>query len=499
VLKKISIRIALLAIILVGLNAVYARWFYEGDIQEHSAIINLVRQVPADADILYIGESSNTTYREDDLDKRPISAFLGAHFPGLKTYDITKPAGHAGIYKVLLEQVPEDNAVKTVVVTLNLRSFGAQWIHSDLETSLQKSLVLLRPYPPLVNRFLLSFKAYDIQSDREREAAFKRVWKREILKMPFEFPHENVMDWDAWMAKQGVKDRSGNYDQANTQLACHYIKTYGFQVRPESNPRFLQFDEIIALAAERNWNLAFNLMAENTEKAEHLVGEELTYLMRENARLLSDYFEAKGVTVINNIEALANDQFIDQHWTTEHYDEQGRKTLARQVAQGLRKWHGAQYESPGYKKGYQHQFFNDAEGVTPWGQMNTLSKEHAHSGQQSSATGGGGSFSITLEYPLKAIPDSLKQQVNVSLWYYATALGHGAELVLEAKGDSFDYYWQGSALDPSDGELNTWAKFEKQIPIPVHIRQADVIKIYVYNTSNKKVYVDDVSVVFGLK
>lgn len=167
--KKIAFKVILLFIVLVIINAVYSKWFYEDDIQQHSDIINLVRDIPNDADIIYVGESSNNSFRRDDLDKRYISAFVGDYFPELNTYDITKPAAHAGIYKVLLENIPLENQVKTVIVTLNLRSFNANWIYSDLETPLQKSLVLIKPYPPLFNRFLLSFKAYDIKSESERE------------------------------------------------------------------------------------------------------------------------------------------------------------------------------------------------------------------------------------------------------------------------------------------------------------------------------------------
>ncbi|PKP23961.1 MAG: DUF4843 domain-containing protein, partial [Bacteroidetes bacterium HGW-Bacteroidetes-22] len=148
-LKKLSLKIVLLLVLLIVLNFVYKTWFYESDLQKYAELINLVRAVPNDADIVYIGESSNITFRGDDIDKRPISAFIADYFPGLKTYDITKPASHAGIYKVLLENIPVESKVKTIVVTLNLRSFDAQWIYSNLETSLQKSLVLIKPYPPL--------------------------------------------------------------------------------------------------------------------------------------------------------------------------------------------------------------------------------------------------------------------------------------------------------------------------------------------------------------
>ena len=328
-LKKILIRICLLIIVFATLNFIYSKWLYETDIQEHSEIINLVRDVPNNADIIYIGESSNTSFRGDDLDKRPISEFVGDYFPELITFDITKPASHAGIYKVLLENIPENNKVKTIVVTLNMRSFNATWIHSKLETQLQKSLVLIKPYPPLFNRFLLSFKAYDIKSEKEREMQFKKKWKNDKFHLPYEFQFQNVIEWDKWMSNSGIKNSKGNIDYKQTELACHYIKTYGFQIDTANNPRIKDFNAIINLAQKRGWNLVFNLLAENTEKAKELVGDDLIYMMNQNAKILEYYYRHRGVNVVNNLNVIENEQFIDQQWTTEHYAEKGEKALRK--------------------------------------------------------------------------------------------------------------------------------------------------------------------------
>jgi len=344
----IAVRVLTLGVLLLVMNLLYKQLFYERDLQTYSPIINLVRAVPEDADIIYLGESSNNTAREDDLDRRKISDFIGDYYPGLGLYDLTKPAAHAGVFKVLLEHMPRESEVKTVIVTLNLRSFNAQWIHSPLETSLQKSLVLLKPYPPLVNRFLLSFKAYDIKNEKEREQEFIRQWKHDKLQLPHEFPFENVREWDRWMAHTGIRDSSGKIDQAMTELACHYIKAYGFQIDTLTNPRIKDFDDIVDLARERGWNLVFNLMAEDTDKAGQLVGDDLLYLMDENRELLLDYYRSRGVVVVDNLSAVEDQQFIDQDWTTEHYGEKGRRTVGRNVALALRTWYGDEFRETGY-------------------------------------------------------------------------------------------------------------------------------------------------------
>jgi hypothetical protein len=490
--KKILFKFSLLFLIIIIINFVYSKWFYEADIQKYSDIINLVRDIPNNTDIIYIGESSNISFRGDDIDKRPISAFVGDFFPELHTYDITKPASHAGIYKVLLENIPEDDKVKTIVVTLNLRSFNATWIYSNLETSLQKSLVLIKPYPPLYNRFLLSFKAYDIKSESERERQFKRKWKNDEFKLSNEFQFKNVIEWDNWMANAGIKDSNGDIDNSQTELACHYIKTYGFQIDTTNNPRIKDFNEIIELAHQRNWNLVFNLLAENTEKAKELVGDDLIYLMEENAVMLENYFQHRGVSIVNNLNTVGSEQFIDQNWTTEHYAEKGRKTIAKNVAEVLKIWHNDYYEKIDYDINYQTVFYNDCESKNVvWGQMQTISNETAFSGKKSSKTGGGNDFSITMEYPLKTIPDSIKESIEIEFMLYQTSLKQDAQLVLQASGSDFKHYWNGYFLKEEVSEENKWIKYRKTITIPDSIKQADLIKIYVYNPSEEKIYIDD--------
>ncbi|RLD45484.1 MAG: DUF4843 domain-containing protein [Bacteroidetes bacterium] len=496
IVKKILPRILLLSVLLVAMNYLYKRFFLEKDIQKYSDVINLVRAIPLDADIVYIGESSNITFRSDDLDKRPISAFIADHYPDLKVYDITKPASHAGIYKVLLENIPDSSNVSTVIVTLNLRSFNAQWIHSKLETALQKSMVLLKPNPPLYNRFLLSFKAYDIKSDKERDRQVQREWEKDEFKVPFDFQFSNVEEWDEYVAKEGVNNPDGSRNQELTELACHYIKGYAFQIDTANNPRIKDFNRIIQLAKKRGWNLVFNLLAENTERAEELVGDDLLYFMQENRKLLINYFTRKGVTVVDNMDDIENDLFVDQDWTTEHYAEKGRKTIAGNVADSLQKYYPGHYVGIDYKNFVQTAFFNDCDQRIIWGQMQTITDEEAYSGKNSSRTGNGNDYSITFEYPLKIIPDSLKSKINISLKVYRNSLNDNGKLVIQAQGEHMEYYWNGFELKEQVRKANSWEDYHLTIDIPDNIKQADLMKIYVYNPLIEIVFVDDFRIEF---
>lgn len=337
-MKKIVIPTILLIAILIAMNFIYRISFWERDLQEHSEEINMIREVANERpDILYLGESSNLTSRGDDVDQRKISDFIADYFPEKRVMDLTKPASHAGVYYAYLNNLPKDNGIETVIVTLNLRSFDAEWIYSALETSIQKSLVMLRENPPLVNRFLLSFKAYDIKTEAERGKQIRSYFRHHHLHFPYDFPYQTVQQWDVAQYEKGVCDSTGQRNETLSILACSYVKTYGFHIIEGENPRLDQFDDIVKLARKRGWNLVFNLLAENAERAEELVGEELVFLMRQNRDFLVDRYTKMGVLVVDNLEAVENEQFIDQDWTTEHYAEKGRKTIARNVAEAMKK------------------------------------------------------------------------------------------------------------------------------------------------------------------
>ncbi len=335
--KSFYLKITVLVIALIGMNYLYKYTYHEKDIQIHSSFINSIRDVVRDScEVVYVGESSNTSYIEEDADKRSISAFVSDYYPTIKMGDITNPACHAGIFYVLLKNVPEKSNIKTLIVTLNLRSFDANWIYSSLETPLLKRLVLIKDYPPLFGRFLLAFKGYEIKSDAEREKQFKHDWKTVELKVPIPLKNKTVKEWDRAMCLEGIKNADGTRNEKLTELACHYIKTYAFQIDTISNPRIKDFDKIVELAKERHWNLVFNLMAENTEKAKLLVGDDLLFLIKQNRDLLVNRYQKNGVIVVDNLECVPSDQYTEKTWTTEHYAEKGRRIVAQNVADALK-------------------------------------------------------------------------------------------------------------------------------------------------------------------
>jgi hypothetical protein len=335
-LKKLILRLIFLTILLIVINLIYEVFFFEKDIQKHSDVVNLVRKVVKDkAEVIYLGESSNFSYRGDDKDTSSISEYLSEYYPNKKFGHINKAASHAEVFYELLNEIPEKSTIKTVIVTLNVRTFNADCIYSDLETYIQKSLVLLKDGPPIYRRFLLSFKGYDIKTNKEREKQKRKTWRIEILKFPFPHPYKNVREWDGFLFHSDMRNKDGTKNQFLIDLSCSYVKSYAFQIDTLTNPRIKDFDKIVDLAKKRNWKLVFNLMAENVEKAEEIIGPSLTFLMYQNRDLLISRYTKKGVLVVDNFNTIPDECFIDTNWTSEHYSEFGRRKIALNLANHL--------------------------------------------------------------------------------------------------------------------------------------------------------------------
>lgn len=335
-LKKIVIRILLLSLVFFVFSEIYKSFYYEKDLQEYAPIMEKISFLSPSCKVLYLAESSNAASARTDQDKRRIIEMTNDYYPEVEFCYIDQGAFHAGNYRLILENIPETTNIETVVVTMNYRSFGAGWIYSNLETSLQKQMIFLHNRPPFINRLVLAFRAYPIKTDQECSEIMLKDWGRKKLVFPEEFRFDNVNSWDFNKWSEGILKEDGTKDSIKTEFACHLIKNYAFQLERYDNVRIDDFDTIVEIARKRNWNLVFNLLAENMMRAKDLVEPELTWLMNENKKFLINRYEEKGVMVVDNFDNIHDTLFYEREWPTEHYAEAGRKIIARNLADSLK-------------------------------------------------------------------------------------------------------------------------------------------------------------------
>lgn len=331
--KKIAYKIIAFLITLAVVNLAYQFTLYPIDVKKNAPCAYQCKHLPEGVDLLYFGESSNFTVDGDDSTKLYISELIAHFAPKLKVVTIDTPAVHAGIYKYWINQM-DKNLPKAIIVTMNLRSFDAAWIHSKLETPLIRGIRLLKPTPKIFNRFLLSVKNFEDKTTPERDTLLQQEWRTKQLVFPYPFKYKTVRQWDNAMANGGWLKPDGSWDFEKIKLGAHYIKGFAFNIN-ENNPRIADFDEIAAWGLKNKVKVYFNLLAENVAQADSLVGKDLVFLMKNNRDYLVNRYTKMGATVIDNLESVGINDFLDKDWTTEHYNYKGRIAIAKKIVQQI--------------------------------------------------------------------------------------------------------------------------------------------------------------------
>ena len=329
--KRLTIRLLFVLVLFMAANWFYERFLWPAEMEKHAPLAARVIQTADSADVIYFGESSNTSFNPfTDTLTYSISEFLQQYLPALRVRDITHSAYHPGMFLALMELIPETARVKTIVVTMNIRNCGPAAIHTTLEPYMQKQKVYYSRRLPLLSRIYLSMKYYDNRDSMERERLKLEAWRTWNIRYPgAKHAHATARDWFDASKFQG--EDSSNDARRKRILADDYIKAFAFVLR-EDNPRIGQFDAMVILAATRGWKLVFNIVPENMEYARLLLGEDLVHLIRYNRDFLVQRYRKMGATVIDNLELARGQEFTDQFWTTEHFNGRVRRACARNLA-----------------------------------------------------------------------------------------------------------------------------------------------------------------------
>jgi len=129
--------------------------------------------------------------------------------------------------------------------------------------------------------------------------------------------------------------------------------------------------------------------------------------------------------------------------------------------------------------------------------MNTLSDEESFSGNYSSKVDKENNISIVLRKRFNTIPDSLKNEVIISLNAFQKSLNNNSKLMIQTEGGNAADTLIEIPLASQINENNQWKNFNYLLTIPEKMKSADIIKVYVYNPSTDAVYVDDFKIVFN--
>lgn len=326
----------MLAIIIFASNVLYKSVFYVDDVNQFNPTLHNLWLNEPGSDIIYFGESSNFHLERPGAKKVRISDYVQQLVPNDKVVAVDNAGLDASNYLHVIQNIPSTSEVHTIIVTMNLRSFGHSWILGENYNFSNRSNVMAGLRPAIVNRWLVALKFYDHLPKSERSSLQAQHKTNDHFSFPFETKYSSLKTWNNAIGNGSWLKEDGSWDMPKIGLASHYVKNFAFQIDINTNPRIHDFDAISAWAAERNVKLVYHLLSDNIEEAENLVGQELAQVMKYNVNLLVQRYD-NGITqfVVNNLEVVPDSMFVDRHFPTEHYTNKGKEMCAERIADRL--------------------------------------------------------------------------------------------------------------------------------------------------------------------
>lgn len=330
--KHIAPRVLAIVATVVLSSWLYNKVFWIPELKDQGPMLYNLIEYQNHNDVLYFGESSNYWVAPEDADKRTISDMINDSLFGARLSGIQVPAYHAGMFLPVIKHINPNSRVKHIVVTMNLRSFDKPWIFSTQEGALLRTRCFYYTTPPLFNRLCATLGYYENPSAELQDKKMLEAFEKDTIKANFPLAYSTVNTWKNSIV---YLNPDGSTNEEKQGLAHHYVKAYAFSIDTLNNPRIRDFDEIVNVCKSKNIKVYFNLLSENTQWADSLVGKELSTLMRYNRDILVNRYTKKGAVVIDNLEAVPGQHFGEKNWTTEHYDQTGRAIIAKNVSKAL--------------------------------------------------------------------------------------------------------------------------------------------------------------------
>jgi len=464
-IKKILIKVLMLIVLLFAVNLTYEHTLWNADRSKYADVLDSLNTIVDSTDVLYLASSSNYFHPLSDTVGYTISGFIDDQFPNLRVNSVCKGYMHAGAFYSVLKNIPKNSPIKTIVVSVNMRSFGAYWVYSDSETAFsQMELMMNNDYPLIFRKFLLSLDYYDNKTVEERRQQYLNSWRNDTLNITKYNFKKTTFDWDSISSLSSrYKDINYRNDYDKVGFMCNIIKAFAYNLDTINNIRFKQFDKIVDLAMSRNWNLIFNILPEDIDKANIMVGNEIPYILRKNRDVFVDKYKKQKVTIVDNMELL-NGKYFFEYYPTEHYTTIGKRVLSNSVSKVISNF----YPNKQFKED-NIDINGNIKQIKPYiiyenGEVLNVNKRYSNS----------------LKYKSIDVAKSNFDSVKVSFITENKVINDSLYLVVEYYNEKRTYYWKSYKLNEF---LHNNSTFSNKIELPEILDTDDEIKIYIWNNS----------------
>ena len=331
ILKKIVFRLFLVTLLFFVVNFFYAKFMFARDVKKYSPLKPVVDSVYQNADIIYLGESSNTSFNPwTDTISQSIAEHLQGFLPDKKIGSISHESFHLGLFRKILELYPEISA-QPILVTLNIRAMSPPSVFSGTEARNQQEALFYSDRLPLLTRIFLSLHYYDNANASEREREKMKTWRLNSIKM-------GPGSWETTRAWMNANNKFNDKHPVPTKLrdmSDAYIKEFGFLLDAH-NPRVQDLRAMIAYAKKNKIRIIFHILPENLEYARALWGQQLLQFMEYNHGYLLHLLQTEKMEYVDNFSIAKGVDFTDQWYPTEHFNTRTRRAIALSLARYLR-------------------------------------------------------------------------------------------------------------------------------------------------------------------
>jgi hypothetical protein len=146
-----------------------------------------------------------------------------------------------------------------------------------------------------------------------------------------------------------------------------------------------------------------------------------------------------------------------------------------------------------------YKFNNDFESIDGWFENEQIVKGDAHSGIYLCITTPGSQFSLTFRRKIADFNGGNVSHILVSAWVKFSKKGSKANFIvsMDEPGSLKPIIYNASKLENKILKAEKWEHVVNKIDIPAGKNVNNIISVYVMNTGNSSVYVDDISYDFN--
>lgn len=447
--QKTILRLSILVVVIGVIGYVVFQFVGRDQIKGLPAYDSL-QSVGCCSQILCFGDSSITAAKASEYESRTIGDMLGAYYPGLSTGSITVSPFDFGVIENLIQQLPQFNRVKTIVLSFRVGDLG-----------------------PLYG---IAPNEWEKQTDGATDA----------LKFPFK---TQVTNRETWLKNIKTKNLPADL-KAKQELIVSFVRQMAYNLDSLNSKAIDDLDDIAKLCKAQGIQLVLQILPEDIKTIKTVAGAELEYLLHENARVITKRYTSKGALVINNLESVPGLSIQANAAGYQRYSDGSRRTIAKNLAVALQPIHPSNYHQA-TKIRY---FKNTFEHPSGWHSEGKVVDNMAFKGRRSCIINKDGMFSSTFRYSLANLEPAKFSDVLVNFRCKADVKNTKISLVIsienEAKGNSSWFAFPVAIKDYEE-----WNLISESYKLPQYAPE-DFVKIYVINNDASTAYIDDFVVEF---